>query len=272
MEVFGKDLRIGETFLLSSLGQMLGSFSASGEEEAELGYANETVEEFLGDNPVPVYQGSKYSDKLKLEIEIIKNPCVRDYSPYFSQHDLREVLRYLTGYQYYKELQIVDDDSQGENLYYYARFTSVSYEKVGGRVVGIILQGECDSWYAYTKEMTNSYKLTSDGTKNMYNLSDELYDYLYPVVTLVPDSAGTITITNQTDDNYETTIENVSAGETITMDCKRHILTSSIPDKVILNDFNMHWFRLLPGKNVVSLPANVAVTLIYRLPRKVGVE
>ena len=124
MNVFGKDMYYGE-FKLSDFGLMLSTFSL--EDEEELGMDYEVIEEFVGHNPVPMYLGAEYTNKLELTTTIIKSKCnVLDFDPIFTEHECREVLRQLTGFRGYRKVQIVSDDP--DELYYYnARTKSVSY-------------------------------------------------------------------------------------------------------------------------------------------------
>ena len=54
INIFGLDAIIGD-FQLSNYGLVLASFESSHSSDEELGMDSDTVEEYIGHNPVPVY-------------------------------------------------------------------------------------------------------------------------------------------------------------------------------------------------------------------------
>lgn len=269
MNLFGNDM-IFDDFKLSDYGLMLASFELNdSNSEEELGMDHETIEEYIGHNSVPIYLGAKYTNKLKPKITIIKNPCYTK-DMFFSEHECRDVLRQLTGFKGYKSMQILPFKFD-ELIYFNVRTVGVSYKKVASRVVGIILQLECDSQFAWSKEFNISYNIKSGETLIIYNRSDDLYNYLYPKVIISPLSIiQNLEIKNISDDNWISIISNISNGEIITMDSKNEILQSSNKNRVIMNDFNMHFIRLVPGENQIQSNSDISITFNFRIPRKVG--
>lgn len=271
MNLFGKDVIIGN-FKFSDHGLMLASFDNPDEEE-ELGMDYETTEEFIGNNPVPVYLGSKYSNKLTFTMSIIKDICHVNYNgeeQYFSEHDCREILRELTGFRGYKEMQVLKDEV--DELYYFnVRTNKVSYKKINGKVVGILLEMECDSQFAWSKEYLYTYELTPDKKMVFVNISDDLNNYLLPEITIVPkNDISKLDIINITDNNWTSTLKNISSNEIITMDSKNQILKTTKPDRIILNDFNLHFIRFVSGRNELTVNEDCTIKLKFRVPRKVG--
>lgn len=269
MNLFGEDVVIGD-FRLSDYGLMLASFdSESSNEEEELGMDHETIEEYIGHNPVPIYLGAKYQNKLKPQITIIKDVEIHS-DMHFTEHECREVLRQLTGYKGYKSMQIRTFNFD-ELIYFNVRIIKVFYKKVASKVIGIIIQLECDSQFAWSKEFNISYNVKSGEIFRIYNRSDDLYNYLYPKVTISSlSSIQNLEIKNISDDNWISAILNISNGEIITMDSKNEILQSSNKDRVIMNDFNMHFIRLVSGENKMQANCDISITFNFRVPRKVG--
>lgn len=267
MDIFGKDMIIGN-FKLSDYNLMLATFEIN--DEYELGMDNETIEEFISNNPVPIYLGSKFTNKLKPRITIIKNTCSGE-SQSFTEHDCREVLRQLTGYDGYVTMQIEPYDDMDELLYFNIRITNVSYKKIAGNVVGVILQAECDSQFAWSKEYNYTYDVSANKQISFFNFSDDLYNYLLPTITIVPKtSIENLEIINLSDNNWTTVISNIYENEIITMDSKNEILLSSNKERIILNDFNYHFFRLVSGQNHILINSDITITIKFRVPRKVG--
>lgn len=269
METFTNDLILGD-FRVSDYGLMVGSFSYNGEAEDDTGMNLSTVEEYIGHNPVPVYLGQKYSDKLKLHITLIKNPCVFYDDPSFSEKDCRGILRLLTGTNGYRWMKLLTLEPD-EDLWYRARTVSVSYERIGGRVVGIILNLECDSCFAWSREYAITVNAEAGRHFYIYNNTDDLNDYIYPVVQIIPASAVTVAVTNLSDGSRLSEIKNIRQAEKITLDSRRQIISSDSAHDMLLNDFNLGWFRLVPGQNEYVSDSDMVISMKYRVPRKVGI-
>lgn len=187
MELFGKDMYIGD-FKLSDYGLILASFDSNvSNSEDELGMDHETIESYIGHNPVPVYLGSKYTNKLKPQATIVKDYCYNT-NPYFTEHECREILRQLTGFRGYKKMQLYSYEFD-ELIYFYVRVTNVSYRKIAGKVAGIILQMECDSQFAWSRDFSSVYNVKAGTPFIFYNSSDDLYNYLLPKITIVSRSS-----------------------------------------------------------------------------------
>lgn len=268
MDLFGNDLIIGD-FKISDYGMILATFETSSESEDDLGMNYETEEVFIGNNPVPKYITSKYSEKLRPTATLIKNPCTsKDMK--FSEFECRIVLRELTGFDGYKKMQIFSNE-YNELLYFNVRVNNVQYKKIGGDVVGIILSMECDSQFAWSKDYHYTYDATAGTEISFYNISDDLNNYLKPVVKITTDKEiEKLEFVNLTDNNRTTTLSNLHAGETITMDSLNEILESSIEDRIILNDFNMNFLRFVSGINKIQVSQDVKLDISFVLPRKVG--
>ena len=265
MDVFGKDAILGE-IKLSDMGMMLASFDSKSSDEEDLSMGTSTIEEYIGDNPVPIYIGMKHNAKLQESITMVKNPCLSK-SNYFDEYDCRKILRCLTGFRGYKRLQILTEDF--ETTYHFNfRTIDAKYQKVEGQVAGITLEIECDSPFAWTDE--RQYKTTTDGSSNIviYNQSDDLNHYLLPLVTLSSPADVDLSIINLNDHGWETKIS-LLGGETVTMDSKRSMIFSN-NNRLIGKDFNQHFIRFVPDKNEFSVNHAVDITFQYNLPIKVG--
>ena len=268
MEIFAKEFIMGE-FNANDYGLITTSFSYDGESEEELGMKISTIEEFIGHNPVPVYMGHKYEDKLQLHITFTKNPCFWNNNLIFTEQDCRSILRVITGIKNYQWTKIAGDELD-EDLWYRTKVINVSYKKIKNKVVGIILDLECDSQFAWSKENNITINARANIPFYIFNNTDDLNNYVLPYIIIKPSSAGTFEITNQSDKNWFTEIQNVKSNEIITIDSKKGILSSTDHD-LILDDFNLNWIRLVPGKNTFILNRDTTITFKFRVPRKVGV-
>lgn len=268
MEVLSRDFILGD-FRASDYGLMLGSFEHSSESEDNLGITSSTIEEFVGQNPVPIYLGQKYKNKLQPIITLIKNPCENKDNLNFSEKELRTILRVITGYRGYKWLKVVNYEID-DDLWYRARVSDVDYKRVGGHVVGVVLKMECDSAYAWSKEYDANIVAIAGKVFRLYNNTDDLNNYVLPCVEIKPLVDGIVKITNITE-NRVTEIENVKANEKITIDSQRETIESDIEHNLLLNDFNLNWIRLVPDKNEFVSDTDININFKFRVPRKVGI-
>lgn len=266
MEILYKDLIFGD-FRVSNYGLIVGTFTYNNNSEDELGMRISTIEEFIGHNPVPVYLGQKYEDKLKIQLTLIKNPLLNDL--YFRERDCRELLRILTGKKGYQWLKLISHDLD-EDLWYKAKVNDVTYKRIANKVVGIMLNLECDSCFAWSKEMKITINAKANQHFYIFNNTDDLNDYVYPHTSILSPSAGDLSVTNLSDNNWMSKIENVSAGEKISINSKEQIISSNLTHNLLLNDFNLGWIRLVPDKNEFVSNKNITITMKYRVPRKVG--
>ena len=268
MDVFGKDLVIGD-FKLSDYGLILASWDYARTDIEDLGIAIDTIEDFIAGSPVPIFLGEKYKNKLMPQVTLIKDPAVSSFM-YFTEHECREVLRQLTGFNGYKNMQIYSYELD-ELLYYHVRVINASYKKIDGKVAGIKLQMECDSLFAWSKQYDLKYDVKAGDTIYIYNSSDDLYHYLLPKVTIIPKAPiDKLEMINLSDKNWTTIIKNIGSQEIITMDSQNDILWSSHTERIFASDFNLHFIRLVAGENRIQTNRDITITFTFRLPRKIG--
>lgn len=272
MEVFGKDLIFGD-FRASDFNLILTSMSSEGVSDDEMGNDMTIQETFIGSNPVPVYLSHTYSEKLRPTVTLSKNPC-NNKNNTLDEFELRHILRLVTGNKAYKWMKVVTEDIS-EDTWYRAKVTSTQLHRVGNIIDSITLTMECDSQFGWSPEMIVTKNASAGTSFWIINNSDDLNEYLLPKVVITASTGGEISITNSTDiidgESWTTTLSNVSAGETITMDSHKGILTSTVEhDTSLLDDFNLHWIRFVPGKNILTCDSDMTLKFIYRLPRKGG--
>lgn len=271
MEVFGNDFLFGKNFRASDYGLYIASFSHNGESEDEISLSPTVIEEYVGHNPVPVYLGQKYESKLTPSITVVKNPYMyKGDNLHFTEKELRAILREISGIKGYHWLKLVNYDIDND-LWYRARIEKISYKRVGGNAVGIILNFICDSGFAWSEKTIIDKLLIQKNQKiSIFNDTDDLNNYVYPIIKIQSNSdiSGTFAITNLSDKNWVTRINGIKKGEIITIDSKNEIISSTITRT--FNDFNYCFPRLVPGRNIYTSNVNIYLTFTYRTPRKVG--
>lgn len=268
MEIFAKDL-IFDDFRASDYGLCIASFSDNGSTENEVPMAPSVIEKYIGFHPTPIYLGMQYEEKLKPTITFIKNPSIFNTKLAFTQKEIRGILRKLTGFKGYHWLKLIDYLLE-EDIWYKARISGISYQKVGGDIVGIILEMECDSPFGYSTEHTMCLSVKENTPFYVYNDTDDLHNYVFPYAEIKSFNNGKIEITNISDNSWTTELSNMKSEEIVSMDSQREILTSNIVHSKLLNDFNLHWIRLVPDKNEFISNADITLKLVYRVPRKAG--
>ena len=186
------------------------------------------------------------------------------------ENELRQFKRLLTGRPGYSWLKIVNDPANETDYYYRAQVSRIEYERLGYKVIGYDVTFTCDGGRAYSEEQTTTISAKANTPFYVFSNSDDLFDYERPVITITTATAGTLTLKNKTD-SWTTTMNNMNAGETLTIDSKNELLKSSRTRQYILNDFDgLKWPRLLPGKNEYVCNRNATITFTYRASRKVG--
>ena len=266
MNVFGKDALIGD-YRLSDHGLMLATFNV--EDTYGLGVSMDTSESFLGRNPVPRYLGSKFNSKAQLTVTVIQNEHVTNKT-FFTVNEVREIVGRLTGFQGYKKMY-VQTDSLYENSYYNVRVNEdAELERSGDKVIGIRFVMDCDSQFAWKEEEISFVTENDNETIRIDVNSDDRYNYLPPLVTFTSASAlDSLSIINVTDNNRTTQIDNIRANETITIDSRYDIISSTSP-RNFSNDFNYKFPKLLPGENEILISSPITINFSMKLPRKVG--
>lgn len=265
MDVFGFDAVLGD-YRLSDYGLMLATFNF--EDSYDIGLGMEVNEEYVADNPKPVYLGSKYNSKLTPTITIIKNEKIT-HNPYFEIDEYRDVLKNFTGFKGYKKFYIYHPGFI-EDVYFNLIVTGAAMEKSGGKVVGIRLNAECDSSYGWVDDIESFTTSSTNECITINNESDDFNNYLYPkiIISSISDITN-YTLTNLMENNRETIINSVEANDEITIDSINDVILSSSGNNLV-NKFNYMFPRLIPGMNdfMVSHPSTIIVE--KSLPRKVG--
>lgn len=167
-----------------------------------------------------------------------------------------DILSWLIGRKAFKPLKFHNDD--WEDFVYYCVFTSSSTIYVNGECHGFRLTASFDSPFA---RGTPTVATTTSGTHTITieNKSDIRDGYTYPTVQF---TGASCSIINTTDSNSRAfTFSGLSAGETLTVDCETHIITSTLGGEKLSNFTSKNWLRLKPGINSLSVTSSGSVTI-----------
>ena len=269
MNVFFEDIKI-DNFVASEYGLFPISFDYNGDEDDDLAMGSETNEEYIGDSTIPLDYGSTHHGKLEFIITFGKKRCGSNEDMDISNFEMRSILRELTGKQHYRDLYFLDDKMHyDEKIHFRVKVIKTERKRICNVGVALIFTLQCDSFWGYTDYQELNYFVQNGQTIYFCNTSDELNDYLYPILEVTPIlNVSKLSITNISDNNRITTVNDVKANEKITFDSKNEIICSSTNGRIIANDFNLKFPRLIPGMNELTFSDKCNVKIKYQLLRK----
>ena len=216
--------------------------------------------------------GAKYSDVLSFDFTVIKNPCNKNPNDLlFTRSEIRNINAWLTGPEIPKILHFYDSD---EYVDYFAIISNVTDNAIGDKIYSLTFSVMCDSPFGYSELITKTISSTSSTTSTITNLSDDISNCVYPIITITPNVTGTVTIKNTTDEEQSISIS-VKKGLEITVNCKLQTFYDSIglldlADIGLSDEFDIYIPRLLCGDNSITITGNCSATFKYRYPKKVG--
>ena len=206
-------------------------------------------------------------ENVELAVQICKNPCMVD-DMYMSLQEVSKLTSWLNRKDFHK-LKFFTDEYY--DLYFEASF-NVSRIELNNVPVGLELTMETKSPYAlHDPEIINIESDTTDWEKTIVSKSNN-DGYIYPHMSIEVKSNGDLTIYNDLDDKTMQ-IKNCTSGEIITIDYP--IITSSISEHKIQNDFNWKYFRIVntfkTGRNNLSISIPCKIEMTYSPIVKLGV-
>lgn len=218
--------------------------------------------------PIANEYGTQYQP-LEVEYCLIK----RDFS-IFSREEQRIVERWLSSPKISQRLSLIDCKGNLLDGDYCGLFTSTNWYPCGDGFSGVQFTFKNNSSYP-TKHFEQTYDIETSETITIDCDTDELEEYVYPVITIVqPLQDATISITNMTDNSNTMSIL-ARRNLPMILDCKNCIpkdgTTSGIityPDLGWEDVGNIYWLRLLPGKNTLNITGTSKITIAFDYPYK----
>lgn len=202
---------------------------------------------------------------------VLQFPIVFHTPENLSAEDFGNVSAWLFGQQNYKKLQIFQDDMY--DMYFNCFLVQPELIRVGNIIRGVKAVVRCDSPFAYTFPQTAEYTYGSPPSSSAIiftNYSQNSF-YIYPEIQFtMTASGGNLSITNTTDSGRIFSFTGLAANEVITVNNDLQIITSSL-SLLRLPLFNKKFFRLLPGKNVLSVTGSITnLKITYSFAKKIG--
>ncbi len=121
----------------------------------------------------------------------------------------------------------------------------------------------------------------------MFCDTDEIEEYIYPLIQFYPNSAGKISFKNNNDDGRTMSLSLSKKYNEVIIDCKlKRIIADGVPlslsdvgwNRKQINDFNnvntgiykMYWLRLMPERNYVDIFGDGDFIITYKNLIKLG--
>lgn len=239
--------------------------------EASGGCGIEIFEDRVYRNPSAYHQGVSQNEPLEFDIELISED---EISGIFRS----KISQWLFSRMGYCKLQIVQRDLQ--DIYFNCHLIDPVFTYIGNICHGISCKVRCDAPWAWQNEKTYSVSPTIEEmteaisyTWRHYNDSDDT-DYTYPIIEFKMRDRfygkGRCSIINESDNDREFLMENLSTNEIITIDGRNQTIESST-GLLRSENFNKKFLRLVAGINSLKLTGEFAyLKITYRNARKVG--
>ena len=219
--------------------------------------------------------GTTNDEVITFDFIILKNPC-SSVETTFDIDETREILAWLTSPHYPTLFRWGRNDIGLLPYEYFGTFTEVTSFSKGGNIYGIKVKFETNSSYAYSPIISKIFNIINSADISIKNSSDNLNDYVYPIVKINPNFTGTLNITNVSDDNRDINIDVYQDNE-ITIDCAKLQIkdASGLVDMYDLGFTSLdyiYWIRLVNGENIFSITGgDVDITFEYRECYKIGI-
>lgn len=181
--------------------------------------------------------------------------------------------RWLTSSKFSQNLQIIDLNG---NIVctYCGKFMSTNWKPCGNGWAGVVFSFESKFPYPF-KEFEYTYEIRGEETIDLNCDSDELEEYIYPIITITePNETAQVSIMNITDESNK--MEITAYHELpMTFDCLHCIPSDGTTNGIIsyadlgwTDVGNIYWLRLLPGINKIKINGNADVTISFKCPFK----
>ena len=201
----------------------------------------------------------EYSEPLTYTMQIIN----KDYSP-IDRVQERAIKKWLCQRGKYKELCILR--KQYADIWFFANFNNPKSLYVTD-TIGLEFTITTNAPFAFSELREKSWDMTAN------DIIEDFY------LTITMKEAGNLILKNESiigiNDNEKLdntlTINNLSEGEIITMECGYPYISSSIATHNVFDDFNKYWPYLIDGYNRISVDKACTLDFNYREYRKVSI-
>lgn len=205
-----------------------------------------------------------YSEPLSYTVQIVN----RDFSPISSIQE-RTLKKWLCRKGTYKLFCVLD--KRFADTWFYGNLNNPKSIIIND-TVGLEFTVTTNAPFAFSDLRVREWQLNgNENIQDLYVNNDEELP-IYPTITITPMEAGALTLRNASIENAPNTLilNNLSEGETITLECGYPHISSSLASHHIFDDFNKYWPYLIDGCNRITVDRRCRLAIEYREYRKVG--
>lgn len=259
----------GESSLMYGL--MVYDIGGTSQSNVSFGNTASIVETRLNNRIQPIHFGVNYHSK-PLEFKLVFGS-----DRALDRYELENISFWLTGHQDYQWLSI--DQPDLERVQFRCLITSLTPLAHGWLPVAFEATVRCDCPYAYGFPFEKSYQIKGT-TRILFRNESSMREYLKPVLTFKPATdTRQLSIINHNDNGREFRLENLPSGEDVNggyfyanIDNANGIIVSVSGDKDntiegqynLYNGFNLNFFRLVHGDNVLEVTGDGVLTISGR--------
>ena len=257
---------IFEDVCCAEYGLMIYDFDSHGQEDVS--FKNGSVVE---DRPASRYDALMYginpNEALEYTLVFGANEKSIDSNAHIERYEVEAVAAWLMGHSTRKWLTIVQDDM--EAVRYLCNISDLKLITYGDMPWVFSCRVTCDSPYAYMMPDEYEYDVEGEKTVNFQNRSSH-NGYYRPDMKIVCDG-GDVSVTNESDGNRVFEFKGLPAntGLEIYIDNKNQIITNSLGIN-LYPYFNMKFFRLIRGENILKIKGDCRVSFICEFPVNIG--
>lgn len=224
-------------------------------------------EEDIPSQGKPFFYAVTREEPLEFTLTFGPNMDRVDDGEHLSKPELSSISKWLCK-DGYKKLAI--DQKDMADYFYRCIITELSPTSVNGVAWALTATVRCDGAYAYRTSQVYSIDASSGKGSLVINALHDNGPYYWPVVSIVPSGAGTISIHSEEDDGRQFQLSGLPDGVgTITIDGSKGIITSSTG--VNIYPFcNFRFLRLLQGDNQIAVDGTCKVEIACEYPAFIG--
>lgn len=186
---------------------------------------------------------AKYGKALETVFQICKDPDLFDTDEReITRNEFRAISAWLNRSEFLPFRAIDTDDIDSDICYFNSSF-NLSKIQIAGRTYGIELKMMTDAPHGYGQAIKQSMMFEAEDDWLETSCAGDEYWFVYPDMSVTCNADGNIYLACDLG-RCDFKLSNCTSGETITIDGKRRIITTSSTTHDIANDFNYEFFRM----------------------------
>lgn len=257
---------------LSDFGMMICSFAGKSGTETVSSGSDITFHQIkaAGSNRFHLYSSS-YDSAYSTSFQICKNPdTIKSPDEMYLSTELVSLLQRWLCRKEYKKFKLIQEDY--ENIYWNGTFLAKQINSVHG-TAGMELTLYTDAPFAYSEAVTLEYHCLADTSFTLFDASDEI-GFIHPDIEITLLSASKKFTLRNSMDYKILQIKNCSVGETLKIDGKNQIISTSVPSHTIANDFNYFFPKIINtysnNQNTFTPNTDCIIKITYSPIKKIG--